>query len=134
MDITSILIHCDSDKIYKFMLDIQKINLWSFGILWNIQEGDEIMKGISNFDQSISFLKITKNDKFKKINYWIGKDIDNLIPRIYVRIMLTDDINKNQLSMISFKTNDMDSERWNKLKELHNLEVKKIKELIENKI
>ena len=134
MDITSILIHCDSDKIYKFMLDRQKINLWSFGIHWNIQLGYEIMKGISNFDQSISFLKITKNDKFKKINYWIGKDIDNLIPRIYVRIMLTDDINKNQLSMISFKTNDMDSERWNKLKELHNLEVKKIKELIENKI
>ena len=93
-----------------------------------------IMKGISNFDQSISFLKITKNDKLKQINYWIGKDIDNLIPRINVRIMLTDDINKNQLLMISLKTNDMNSERWNKLKELHNLEVKKIKEFIENLI
>ena len=46
--------------------------------------------------------------------------------------MLTDDINKNQLLMISLITNDMNSERWNKLKELHNLEVKKIKELIEN--
>ena len=63
MDIASILIHCESDKIYKFMLDRQKINLWSFGIHWDIREGDEIMKGISNFDQSISFLKITKNDK-----------------------------------------------------------------------
>ena len=134
MDIASILIHCESDKIYKFMLDRQKINLWSFGIHWDVQEGDEIMKGISNFDQSISFLKITKNDKLKQINYWIGKDIDNLIPRINVRIMLTDDINKNQLLMISLKTNDMDSERWNKLKELHNLEVKKIKEFIENLI
>ena len=67
MDIASILIHCDRDKIYKFMLDRQKINLWSFGIHWDVQEGDEIMKGISNFDQSISFLKITNNDKCAKL-------------------------------------------------------------------
>ena len=33
--------------------------------------------------------------------------------------------------MISLKTNNMDSNRWNKLKELHQLEINVIKKLIE---
>ena len=35
--------------------------------------------------------------------------------------------------MIAFKTDDMTEERWNKLKELHSLEIKEIKRLIESK-
>ena len=134
MDISSITINCDSNQIYKFMYDIHQINLWSFGIEWDhYNNHDGIIKGISNYDQSIAYLKITTNDKTKKIHYWIGEDIQNLIPRIYIRITPTDNINSNQLSMIAFKTDDMTEERWNKLKELHSLEIKEIKRLIESK-
>ena len=134
MDIASIIIHCNIDKIYKFMSDKKKINLWSFGIEWDLNKiEDNIIQGKSNYDESISYLRITKNDTKKNIYYWIGKDKLNLIPRIYVRITPTDNINSNQLSMIAFKTDDMTEERWNKLKELHSLEIKEIKRLIESK-
>ena len=134
MDISSITIHRDINDIFNFMIDIQQINLWSFGIQWDVEHPFEnnIIKGISNTDQSISYLKITKNDKTKKINYWIGKDIENLIPRIYVRITPTRDIDVHKLSMIAFKTDDMDDERWKNLKNLHQSEIKTIKEYIEN--
>ena len=138
MDIASIIIRCDSDKIYKFMSDKKKINLWSFGIEWDLNKTeDNIIQGKSNYDKSISYLRITKNDTKKNIYYWIGKDKLNLIPRIYVRITPKEILNNNttifgnELSMISLKTDDINEERWNKLKELHQLEINVIKKLIE---
>ena len=138
MDIASIIIHCNSDTIYKFMSDKKKINLWSFGIEWDLNKiEDNIIQGKSNYDESISYLRITKNDIKKNIYYWIGKDKLNLIPRIYVRITPKEIFNNgktifgNELSMISLKTDDINEERWTKLKELHQLEVNVIKKLIE---
>ena len=138
MDIASIIIQCNSDIIYKFMSDKKKINLWSFGIEWDLNKiEDNIIQGKSNYDESISYLRITKNDTKKNIYYWIGKDKLNLIPRIYVRITPKEIFNNgktifgNELAMISLKTDDMNEERWNKLKELHQLEINVIKKLIE---
>ena len=138
MDIASIIIQCNSDIIYKFMSDKKKINLWSFGIEWDLNKTeDNIIQGKSNYDESISYLRITKNDTKKNIYYWIGKDKLNLIPRIYVRITPKEIFNNgktifgNELAMISLKTDDMNEERWNKLKELHQLEINVIKKLIE---
>ena len=133
MDISSITIECDIDTIYNFMSNIEKINLWSLGIHWDINTKDNIVKGISNYDQSISYLKIIKNNNIKKIDYWIGKEIQNLTPRIYARVISTNNKHKNLLRMVAFKTDDMTEERWNKLKELHSLEIKEIKRLIESK-
>ena len=130
MDISSITIECDIDTIYNFMSNIEKINLWSLGIHWDINTKDNIVKGISNYDQSISYLKIIKNNNIKKIDYWIGKEIQNLTPRIYARVISTHDKHKNILMMVAFKTDDMDHERWKQLKEIHQLELNKIKELL----
>ena len=131
MDISSIIIECDiDDTIYNFMSTIEKINLWSMGIEWDIETNNNIIQGISTYDESISYLKLVKNYKIKKIDYWIGKEMDNLSPRIYARITPTGDKNKNTLMLVAFRTDDMDNERWNHLKELHQLELKKVKELL----
>ena len=130
MDISSIVIDCDIDTIYHFMSTIEKINLWSMGIEWDMNTKYNIVKGVSNYDQSVSYLKIVKNNNIKKIDYWIGKEIDNLSPRIYARITPTNDKDKNTLMMVAFRTDDMDNERWKQLKELHQLELNKIKELL----
>ena len=134
MDISSIIIDCDIDTIYHFMSTIEKINLWSMGIEWDMNTKDNIVKGVSNYDQSVSYLKIVKKNNIKKIDYWIGKEIDNLSPRIYARITPTNDKDKNRLILVAFKTDDMDNERWGKLKELHQLELNKIKELLSDLI
>ena len=130
MDISSIIIDCNDEIIFEFMSNIKNINLWSFGIKWDINSNNKIIKGISNYNKSISYLKIIKNHKIKKIDYWIGSDDKNLISRIYVRVESLNNTNKSKLSMISLKTDNMDSNRWNKLKELHQLELLKIKELL----
>ena len=131
VDVVSININSDINTIFNFMYDINKINLWSLGITW-INNNDEIIKGISNYDNSISYLKITTKKNIKQIKYWIGSDVNNLNPRIYVYIIKTDKININKLIMISFKTQDMDDDRWDNLKKSHEKEVKIIKNLIES--
>ena len=86
MDISSIIIDCNDEIIFEFMSDIKNINSWSFGVKWDINSNNKIIKGVSNYNKSISYLKIIKNHTIKKIDYWIGDDDKNLIPRIYVRV------------------------------------------------
>tara|TARA_B100000745_G_C20128213_1_gene386517 strand:- start:863 stop:1213 length:351 start_codon:yes stop_codon:yes gene_type:complete len=114
------------------MLDMNKINLWSLGIKWNNNNNSEIIKGISRYDNSISYLKITTNKNIQQIKYWLGENINKLYPRIYVYVIKTKKIDVNKLLIVSYRTQNMNNERWNKLKELHIKEVKIIKNLIEN--
>ena len=130
VDVVSINIIGDIDELFDFMQDMNKINLWSLGIKW-INNGHEITKGISNYDDSISYLKITNKKDIKQITYWIGNDINNLVQRIYVYIIKTDKNYINKLSMVSYRTQDMDNERWENLKESHKKEVIIIKKLFE---
>ena len=131
VDVASINIIGDIDEIYDFMQDMSKINLWSLGIEWNTTSNHEIIEGISNYDNSISYLKITTKDDIKQIKYWMGNNMNNLVPRIYVYIIKTDKYYSNKLSMVSYRTQDMDNERWETLKKNHMNEVKIIKKLIE---
>ena len=129
VDVTSINITGEIDTIFNFMQDMNKINEWSLGVKWN-NNNHEIIEGISNYDNSISYLKITTKKDIKQITYWIGSNVNNLNPRIYVYLIETDKI-YNKLSMVAYRTQDMDNERWENLKESHKKEVKIIKKLIE---
>ena len=130
VDVVSINITGDIDEIYNFMQDMSKINLWSLGVKWN-NNNHEIIEGISNYDNSTSYLKITTKENIKQITYWIGSNVNNLNPRIYVYLIETDKLYNNKLSMVAYRTQDMDNERWLGLKESHKKEVKIIKKLIE---
>ena len=130
VDVTSINIIGEIDTIFNFMQDMNKINEWSLGVKWN-NNNHEIIEGISNYDNSISYLKITTKEDMKQITYWIGSNVNNLNPRIYVYLIETDKIYNNKLSMVAYRTQDMDNERWENLKESHKKEVKIIKKLIE---
>ena len=132
INVASININSDINTIYNFMLDMNKINLWSLGIKWNNNNNSEIIKGISRYDNSISYLKITTNKNIQQIKYWIGENINKLYPRIYVYVIKTKEIDVNKLLIVSYRTQNMNNKRWNKLKELHIKEVKIIKNLIEN--
>ena len=130
VDVTSINIIGEIDTIYDFMQDKGKINEWSLGVKWN-NNNHEIIEGISNYDNSTLYLKKTTKEDIKQITYWIGKDKNDLSPRIYVYLIKTDKFYNNKLSMVAYKTQDMDDERWLGLKESHKKEVKIIKKLIE---
>ena len=132
INVASININSDINTIYNFMLDMNKINLWSLGIKWNNNNNSEIIKGISRYDNSISYLKITTNKNIQQIKYWIEENINKLYPRIYVYVIKTKNIDVNKLLIVSYRTQNMNNKRWNKLKELHIKEVKIIKNLIEN--
>lgn len=132
INVASININSDINTIYNFMLDMNKINLWSLGIKWNNNNNSEIIKGISRYDNSISYLKITTNKNIQQIKYWLGENINKLYPRIYVYVIKTKKIDVNKLLIVSYRTQNMNNKRWNKLKELHIKEVKIIKKLIEN--
>jgi len=110
VDVTSINIIGEIDTIFNFMQDKNKINLWSLGVKW-YNNNHEIIEGISNYDNSTLYLKITTKEDIKQITYWIGSNVNNLTPRIYVYIIKTDKFYNNKLSMVAYRTQDMDDER-----------------------
>ena len=100
INVASININSDINTIYNFMLDMNKINLWSLGIKWNNNNNSEIIKGISRYDNSISYLKITTNENIQQIKYWLGENINKLYPRIYVYVIKTKKIDVNKLLIV----------------------------------
>jgi hypothetical protein len=133
--IASITVECHSGAVFAFMSDPEKLDRWSFGTWQTEISPNGLVIGTAIFDGSKIMLKIDADLHRLSIDYHLGTEPHNLVPRINVRIVpgpivgLTDDA--CVLTLIAWRTASMDDERWRKLKASHEFEVVLIKNLIE---
>ena len=135
-DIASIAIERNAETVFNFMSDPNNMDLWSFGT-WRIKvNNDGLVHGRSIFDGSAAFVRIQPNERNYLIDYWVGSDSKRLVPRIFVRITsgeVTGSAKQNcVLSMVAFRSEDMNDDRWHRLVTSHAFEVQLIKSLLEN--
>ena len=135
-DIASIAIERNAETVFNFMSDANNMDLWSFGT-WRIKvNNDGLVHGRSIFDGSAAFVRIQPNERNYLIDYWVGSDSKRLVPRIFVRITsgeVTGSAKQNCiLSMVAFRSKDMNDDRWHRLVTSHAFEVQLIKSLLEN--
>ena len=135
-DIASIVINRHAKTVFKFMSDPNNMDLWSFGT-WRIKVDNEgLVHGQSIFDGSAAFVRIQPNEQNYLIDYWVGTDSTYLVPRIFVRITsgeVTGSATENcVMSMIAFRNESMNDERWHRLVTAHAFEVQLIKSVLEN--
>ena len=135
-DIASIAIERNAETVFNFMSDPNNMDLWSFGT-WRIKvNNDGLVHGRSIFDGSAAFVRIQPNERNYLIDYWVGSDSKRLVPRIFVRITsgeVTGSAKQNcVLSMVAFRSEDMNDDRWHRLVTAHAFEVQLIKSLLEN--
>ena len=135
-DIASIAIERNAETVFNFMSDPNNMDLWSFGT-WRIKvNNDGLVHGRSIFDGSAAFVRIQPNERNYLIDYWVGSDSKHLVPRIFVRITpgeVTGSAKQNcVLSMVAFRSEDMNDDRWHRLVTAHAFEVQLIKSLLEN--
>ena len=135
-DIASIVINRHAKTVFKFMSDPNNMDLWSFGT-WRIKVDNEgLVHGQSIFDGSTTFVRIQPNEQNYLIDYWVGSDSKRLVPRIFVRITsgeVTGSATQNcVMSMIAFRNESMNDERWHRLVTAHAFEVQLIKSVLEN--
>ena len=135
-DIASIVINRHAKTVFKFMSDPNNMDLWSFGT-WRIKVDNEgLVHGQSIFDGSAAFVRIQPNEQNHLIDYWVGSDSKNLVPRIFVRItsgeVMGSATQNCVMSMIAFRNKGMNDERWHRLVTAHAFEVQLIKSILEN--
>lgn len=134
--ITSITIERTAAEVFDFMADPAKLHRWSFGTWATEIAPDGLVTGSSIFDGAKILVRIDADRRKLSIDYQLGSDAANLVPRILVRVVpgphLGLDGEQCVLTFIAWRAAAMDDDRWRRLTASHEFEAVLIKNLIEN--
>jgi hypothetical protein len=118
------------------MGDASNLHRWSFGTWKTEMRGDGLVHGTSLFDGAAILVRIDKDDQRFSIDYHLGSDPQKLVPRIQLRMVpgshvgLADE--QSVLTLIAWRSNAMDDDRWRRLTAAHEMEAVLVKSLIES--
>ena len=134
--IASIAVRKSAEVVFAFMADPAKLDRWSFGT-WETEIGaDGLVTGTSIFDGARILVRIDADAEHFLIDYRLGLDPENLLPRINVRVVpgvnLGLDPKSCVLTFTAWRAAPMDDDRWRRLTASHEFEVVLIKNLLEN--
>jgi hypothetical protein len=125
-----------AEEVIAFMADSQKLNRWSFGTWETEIAADDLVKGTSIFDGSITYVRIASNPSRHEIDYHLGLSPEKLVPRIMARVVPGDHLGLETgtcvLTLLAWRSASMSDERWQRLTTAHDFEVILIKNLLEN--
>lgn len=134
--ITSVIIDQPAGPVFDFMADPESLQRWSFGTWETDISPDGLIAGTGLFDGSTIFVRIDADRRRLAIDYQLGKERENLVPRIAARVGLGSDMGlqdeQSVLTLMAWRAAGMDDHRWRKLTASHELEILLIKDLIEN--
>lgn len=134
-DIAEIRINRPVDEVFAFMSDPARMDQWSFGT-WRIRiDADGLVHGTSIMDGAPICVRIDPHPEQGLIDYLIGPSGDDLVPRIYVRIVPASNAGGAAdhciLMMVAMRGDGMSDERWQGLKNAHAFEIGLIKAALE---
>lgn len=134
--ITSIVVREMARGVFQRLADEANLHRWSFGTWKTEVAEDGLVRGTSLFDGSSIFVRIDRNEAQFTIDYHLGTDPQNLVPRIEVRVVPGPHVGLDEgcsvLTFIAWRSESMDDDRWRRLTAAHDMEVVLIKSLIES--
>lgn len=134
--VTSIAVHRLAEDVFAFMADPAKLHRWSFGT-WSTEIApDGLVTGTGIFDGAKVFVRIDADRQRLSVDYRVGSEPSNLVPRILVRVIPGSDLGMARdhcvLTFVAWRAAAMNDDRWRRLTASHEFEVVLIKHLIEN--
>lgn len=133
--ITSVVVERSDRDVFAFMADAGKLDRWSFGTWRTEITPDGCVLGTSLFDCAKTYVRIDADPARLSIDYLLGSEPRKLAPRITARIVPGGTVglapSASVLSLIAWRTQSMDDNRWRRLVASHELEVLLIKSLLE---
>ena len=134
--ITSITVNSAAEDVFERMADAANLHRWSFGTWKTEIAADGLVLGTSLFDGSRIYVRIDRDEARLIIDYHLGPDPRNLVPRIQLRVVpgghvgLGDE--QSVLTFIAWRSEAMDDDRWRRLTAAHEMEAVLVKSLIES--
>jgi hypothetical protein len=134
--ITSITVMSSAAGVFDRVSDVRNLHRWSFGTWKTEILPDDLVLGTSLFDGSLIYVGIDKDEERLIIDYHLGSNAAELVPRIQLRVVpgghvgLGDD--QCVLTFIAWRSEAMDDDRWRRLTASHEMEAVLVKSLIES--
>ena len=135
--ITSIQSSCNPEKAFHCLSDLNQIPEWNFNLAEVRMVEGHLAEGILKLNGESILIRISLEEEMKIIHFHLGNSKDSLVPRIMIRILPHPFSEKagsgSLISMIAWRTEEMDDERWRALKAAHEYEILQIRAMLESK-
>jgi hypothetical protein len=138
------LVHCASsrcsaapDRAFAYLSDPGRLGEWALGCWDAVDDGTETgtVKGISLFDDSVSFARVDPDPERLVADFEVGSDPTRLTRRISARIVPGSEIDADDRSCLviltAWRADSMDDDRWHRLVVAHEAEIVLLRHRIE---
>ena len=124
-----------AEEVFEFMGDLEMMGQWAFGA-WGLKPaGNGIFVGQSLFEDVAVYCRLRAERELLQLDYAVGEDPDNLIPRIISRVIpgayLGRSADSCLLSLIAWRSEAASDERWRLTCASHEAEIFRIRYMIE---
>ena len=135
--ITSVQSSCNPEKAFHCLSDLNQIPEWNFNLAEVRMVESHLAEGILKLNGESILIRVSLEEKIKIIHFHLGNSKDPLAPRIMIRILPHPFSGKTDsgslISMMAWRTEGMEDERWRALKAAHEYEILQIKAMLESK-
>ena len=135
--ITSVQSSCNPEKAFHCLSDLNQIPEWNFNLAEVRMIESYLAEGILKLSGESILIRVSLEEEMKIIHFHLGNSKDSLVPRIMIRVLPYPFSGKpgsgSLISMIAWRTEEMDDERWRALKAAHEYEILQIKAMLESK-
>ena len=135
-DCASVRIERSADVVFEFLSNPENLDLWSFCTWKTSIASDGLVAGEGLHDGSKIFVRIYAHSEPRLVDFHVGISADALQPRIFARVLPVvdagDSSNACTLMMIATRTPEMNDQRWQRMQQVHAVEVDLIRSLIES--
>ena len=121
--------------VFDFMADGQRLGKWSFGCWQTKPMPNDVFTGTNLMTGSSTFVRILADAARLQIDYFVGRSAEALTPLIIARVipgaMMGETEAVSLLTLIAWR-GAAPEERWRQICAAHELEMFRIRQLVEN--
>ena len=124
-------------EVFEFLTDAELMGQWAFGA-WGLKPvGDDLFVGASLFTDTPVYCRLNVRRELLQLDYEVGEDPDNLIPRIIARVIPGPQVGRGAehclASLIAWRSESVSDERWRLTCASHEAEMYRIRHLVERR-
>ena len=135
--ITWVQSSCNPEKAFHCLSDLNQITEWNFNLAEVRMFESHLAEGILKLNGESILIRVSLEEEMKIIHFHLGNSKEYMVPRIMIRVLPYPFSEKtgsgSLISMIAWRTEEMDDERWRALKAAHEYEILQIKAMLESK-
>jgi hypothetical protein len=130
------LCRASTSRAFALLTEAPGMASWNLG-LWHTREvGPSLFTGESLFGGTSAWVHVQTDAARGLVEYWVGADANSLTPRIHARVQpgaeLGHPANTCVVTLLAWRTPEMDEERWQRLKATHDVEIDLIRAQLEH--